>query len=54
MKFEDLMLERPQVREEQAEILENRLVAIRNRDRQQNVQKIIEQDAHRRETVTRF
>jgi len=54
MRFEDLMVERPQVREEQAEILENRLVAIRNRDRQQNVQRVIEQEAHRRESVTRF
>ena len=48
MRFEDLMTERPQVMEEVAGILENRLVAIRNRDRQQNAQRVIERDAHRR------
>ena len=54
MKFEDLMIEPKPAMAAQAEILENRLVAIRNRDRQQNAAKIIEQDAHRRESVTRF
>ena len=54
MKFEDLTVERPWAMVEQAEVLENRLVAIRNKDRVQNAQKMIEQDAHKREYVTRF
>jgi UDP-N-acetylmuramoylalanine--D-glutamate ligase len=54
MKFEDLMIDRSQAMAEQAEILENRLIAIRNRDRQQNAARVIEQDMHRREAVTRF
>ncbi|MCL2130897.1 MAG: hypothetical protein FWH36_00355 [Lentimicrobiaceae bacterium] len=54
MRFEDLMIDRSEVMAEQAEVLENRLVAVRNRDRQQNASRIIEQDTHRREAVTRF
>ena len=54
MRLEDLMIESPAVQTEEAEILENRLVAIRNRNRRENAQKVIEQDAHKRETVTRF
>ena len=62
MKFEDLMIERSIDRAEEAEILENRFIAIRNRDRLQNAQKVIEQNAqkafeqnaHRKETITRF
>jgi len=54
MRFEDLMIERQDAMVEQAEVLENRLIAIRNRNRQENAQRAIEQDLHRREAVTRF
>jgi len=54
MRFEDLIIERSVVRTEEAEILENKLIAIRNSNRRQNAKKVIEQDSHRRESVTRF
>jgi UDP-N-acetylmuramoylalanine--D-glutamate ligase len=54
MKIEDLMIECSVEQTELAELLENRLIAIRNKNRRQNAKKIIEQNAHRRETVTRF